>query len=45
LLDCSYYLGRYVRVNVPFVSCGIVDVRHRETHPFALFRGRAKFVA
>src|SRR6202022_1328931 len=24
ILDCSYYLGRHLLVNVPFVGCGIV---------------------
>jgi hypothetical protein len=42
LLDCVDDLGRHACVNVPFVSCGMVDGRHRESIPFALFRGRAK---
>jgi hypothetical protein len=42
LLDCVDDLGRHACVNVPFVGCGTVRSRHRETDPFALFRGSAR---
>src|ERR1700678_1196922 len=32
LFDCIDDLGRHARVNVPFVGCGSVSSRHRETY-------------
>src|ERR1700722_5758479 len=34
MLDCVDDLGRHARVNVPFVGCGNVRSRHRESTPF-----------
>jgi hypothetical protein len=35
-------LGRDARVNVPLIGCGTLVCRHRESHPFAVVRGRGK---